>query len=145
VRVEPATLIVRCRFPTGRGNRVRVVIDEETAGELDRPIRVRPGDRRVRVTSWGLPLCGALSLPCSPGESVELALRVSFPGFALGMVLLVAAMSALAPFAAVLGQHLPGYEFLVLLVTAGGFLAGLVLDFYVLLPALGVFTFRLEA
>src|SRR5262249_28236074 len=121
------------------------VVDAKTAGELGCPIPVRPGDRHVRVTSWGLPLCGAFPVRCSPGESVELALRVNLPGLALGMALFVAVLVVLAPFAAVLGQHLPGYEPLTVLATGVTFVAVCLLDFYVLLPAFGIYTFRLEA
>src|SRR5439155_23109935 len=84
---EKATLLVRCRFPTGKGNRVRVVVDEQTAGELDCRLRVSPGEHRVRVTSWGLPLCGPILVNCSPDAAVELALKVCFAGLALGLAI----------------------------------------------------------
>jgi hypothetical protein len=143
MKSEKATLLVRCRFPTGKGNRVRVVIDEETAGELDCPLSVSPGEHRVRVTSWGLPLCGAISVRCLVGVPVELGLRVWFMGFLLGLVIFVAVLSVLAPLAAILGQRLPGWEPLVFLAGIAAFIAACLLDFYVLLPAFSIYTFQL--
>ena len=58
---EKAALLVRCRFPTGKGNRVRVVIDEETTGELDCLLHVRPGEHQIRV--FGLQLGALKSSP----------------------------------------------------------------------------------
>jgi hypothetical protein len=143
MKSEQATLLVHCRFPTGKGNRVRIVIDGKMVGELDCPLRVSPGDHQVRVTSWGLPLCGAMPVSCTPGASVELALKVCFPGFLLGLAIFVVALSTLAPLAAVLGQHLPGCEVLVVLPVGAAVIATCLLDFYVLLPALSIYTFRL--
>jgi hypothetical protein len=140
---ERATVLVRCRFPMGPGNRVRVVIDGQTAGGLADPLAVSPGSHRVRVTSWGLPLCGALPVVCSPGASVELALKVNLTGLLLGLVVFAAVLAALGPLAAVLGQQLPGYEPLVVVAMAAAVIAAVLLDFYVLLPAFSVYTFRL--
>jgi hypothetical protein len=140
---EKATLLVRCRFPTGAANRVRVVIDEQTAGCLDRDLRVQPGEHRVRVTSWGLPLCGAIPVNCSPGASVELALRVYFPGFVVGMVIFLAVLFALPPLAFALGANQPGNEPLVILAVAAAAIATCLLVFYVVLPAFSLYTFRL--
>jgi hypothetical protein len=140
---ENATLLVRCRFPTGEGNRVRVVIDEQTAGKLDCPLKVSAGEHHVRVTSWGLPLCGAILVRCPAGASVDLALKVSFTGFAIGMALFVAALLALAPLAVVLGQRLVGYEVLVVVAVGAAVIATCLLDFYVLLPAFSLYTFWL--
>jgi hypothetical protein len=140
---EDTTLLVRCRFPTGRGNRVRVVVDEETAGKLHCDLRVDPGEHWVRVTSWGLPLCGAVPVSCSPGASVELALKVCFPGFLLGLIIYVAVLVVLAPLAAIVGRQLLGFEPLVVLVVGAIALATCLLDYYVLLPAFSIYTFRL--
>jgi hypothetical protein len=140
---EQATLLVQCRFPTGRGNRVRIVVDGKMAGELDSPLPVSPGDHQVRVTSWGLPLCGAIPVTCSPGASVVLALQVCFPGFLLGLAIFVTALSILAPLAAVLGQQVPGCDALIVLPVLATVLAICLLDFYVLLPAFSIYTFRL--
>jgi hypothetical protein len=40
VRGVEATLLVRCRFPTDKGNRVGVVVDGQPAGELDLRLEV---------------------------------------------------------------------------------------------------------
>jgi hypothetical protein len=144
MRYEEATILVTCRFPTGPGNRVRVVIDEVTAGELDQPIGVRSGKHKVRVTSWGLPLCGPLPVRCAAGDEVELALRVCFSGFAVGMALFVLALAGLSLGAVALGQLLPGYEALVVPAVGVGLVTALLLDFYVLLPAFSVYTFWLD-
>jgi hypothetical protein len=122
---------------------VRVVIDGKVGGELHCPLPVRPGHHRVRVTSWGLPLCGRLRVNCPAGASVELRLQVCFPALVLGMALFVAALAALAPLAAVLGRRLPGYEFFAVLALLAAVIAACLLDFYVLLPALSLYTFRL--
>jgi hypothetical protein len=138
-----ATVLVRCRFPTGKGNRVRVVIDGKSGGGLDCPVQVRPGEHWIRVTSWGLPLCGPRRVNCPAGVSVELALQVCLPVFVLGMALFVAALAILGPLAAVLGRQLPGYEPLVVLAVLGAAVAVCLLDFYLLLPAFSLYTFRL--
>jgi hypothetical protein len=143
MRGDKATLLVRCRFPTGKGNRVRVVIDGRTAGGLDCPLRVNPGEHQVRVTSWGLPLCGVIPVSCPAGASVELALKVWFSGLVLGIVVYLAVLSILGPLAAVLSQRLPGYESVVAVTVLAAVLATILLDFYVLLPAFSVYTFRL--
>jgi hypothetical protein len=140
---ETATLLVHCRFPTGKGNRVRVVIDGKTAGGLDCPLSIHPGEHQVRVTSWGLPLCGAIPVTGSPGASVPLALQVCFTGFALGLVLFVALLTGLGALVAVLGPRFPGNEFLLVLAVVASVLASCLLSFYVLLPALSIYTFRL--
>jgi hypothetical protein len=144
MRGEEATLRVTCRFPTGASNRVRVVIDEKTAGELDCRLAVRPGEHRVRVTSWGLPLCGPLPVHVSPGSSITLALQVCFGGLAVGLVIFLMALAALALLAGALGPRLPaGFEFLATAGVIALTLAACLLDFYVLLPALSIYTFRL--
>jgi hypothetical protein len=137
------TVLVRCRFPTGKGNRVRVVIDWKCGGQLDCPVQVVPGERWIRVTSWGLPLCGPLLVNCPAGVSAELALQVCLPVFMLGMALFLAALALLGPLAAVLGQQLPGYEPLVVLAVLATAIAVCLLDFYLLLPAFSLYTFRL--
>jgi hypothetical protein len=143
MRDGKAALLIRCRFPTGTGNRVRVVIDGETAGELDCLLGVSPGEHRVRAASWGLPLCGTISVHCPAGAPVELALKVCFTGFVLGLAIFLAVLSALMPLAAVLRQGLPGYEPLVVLGVVAALLATCLLDFYVLLPRFSIYTFRL--
>ncbi len=139
----PATLLVHCRFPTGAGNRVRVLLNDKVAGELREPIEVPPGRHRVRVTSWGLPLCGPLRVSCPEGAAVELALQVSLSGFLVGLVLYLLALAILAPLAVVLGQFLPGLEPLVVLATILMLVVVVLLDFYLLLPAFSLYTFRL--
>jgi hypothetical protein len=141
---EKATLLVSCRFPTGPGNRVRVVIDEKNAGELRCHLHVSPGEHQVRVTSWGLPLCGPLPVHCSPGASVTLALKVCFSGFVLGLGVYLAMLAALGLLVAALGPHVPADSgFFVVPVAIALALAGCLLDFYVLLPAFSIYTFRL--
>jgi hypothetical protein len=140
---EKATLLVTCRFPTGTGNRVRV-FDEKPVGALDGHLSVRPGEHLVRVTSWGLPLCGPLAVSCSPGTCVTLALKVCFSGFVLGLVIYLTALAALGLLVAALGPHWPaGFEALLVLVVIVLALGACLLDFYVLLPAFSIYTFWL--
>src|SRR5262249_37796697 len=110
---------------------------------LDSRLRVSPGKHWVRVTSWGLPLCAAVPVWCEPEVPLELSLKVHLAGFALGMVLFLAAAAVVAPFAAALGQHAPGYEPLVVLAPGAAMIALCLLVFYALLPAFSVYTFRL--
>jgi hypothetical protein len=140
---EKATLLVHCRFPTGAGNRVRVLVDGAVAGELRRPLEISPGKHRVRVTSWGLPLCGPLGVNCPPGVTVELSLQVWLAGFLVGLVLFLGALVGLVSLLAALGQRLAGYEFLVIPAMLAGVVGTCLLDFYVVLPALSLYTFRL--
>jgi hypothetical protein len=72
-----------------------------------------------------------------------LALQVCFPGFVLGLVLFVAVLAALAPLVALLCQHLPRFEPFVVLGVGAAAIATCLLDFYVLLPTLSVYSFRL--
>jgi hypothetical protein len=140
---EQGTLVVRCRFPTGKGNCVRVVIDEKTAGELDCQLSVRPGSHRVRVTSWGLSLCAANQVDCPPGAVVELALQVCFTGGALGAVIYLGVVVALAPLVVAPIKQKLGSELLAVVALVAAALSTCLLDFYVLLPAFSIYTFRL--
>lgn len=140
---EKATLLVRCRFPTGKGNRVRIVIDGETAGELECHLKVSPGEHQIRVTSWGLPLCGPMEVSCPAGASVELALQVCFSGLIVGIALFLVAMLGVGMVATFLAQLLPGKEILILPVVACLAIAVCLFDFYLLLPQFSLYTFRL--
>jgi len=80
---------------------------------------------------------------CQAGTGVELALKVCFTGFVFGLVIFLVALSFLAPLTAVLIPRAPGYEPLVVLAAAGAVIAICLIDFYVLLPSLSLYTFRL--
>ncbi len=137
-----ASLTVRFRFPTGRGNRVRVVVDGWPAGDLDSRLGVEPGEHAVTVTSWGLPLCGPMAIACGPGESIELDLNVS-RGLWLGLLSWMAMTTIGMPLTFILaGPHL-GHGPLLALAMLAVAIATCILILYVLLPALSVYTCRL--
>src|SRR5262245_60697336 len=104
---DAASLTVRFRFPTGRSNRVRVVVDGRAAGDLDSRLEVEPGEHAVAVTSWGLPLCAPRATACGPGESIELDLKAS-GGLAIGIIAWVGVMAIGLPVVVGSGLRLLG-------------------------------------
>jgi riboflavin transporter FmnP len=62
---------------------------------------------------------------------------------AIGTIIFIAALSALAFMLSVLDVRLPGYEPFIVLAVVAAAIVSCLLDFYVLLPAFSIYTFRL--
>jgi hypothetical protein len=75
--------------------------------------------------------------------SIELALQVCLGGFLLGLFIFVTAMAVVGPIVVLLRPHLPGAESVIMLIVPLAALAICLLDFYVILPAFSLYTFRL--